>query len=183
MVSRPRRDGRTVGRPTKYNAERAESIVRSIQAGATKRAAAKAAGLGERTLYDYLQIGQEALEDAEDDMDRVDPDRLSYAQFARAVEVAEGQTEENVASTFLIAAMGGNDWRAAEAWLRRRAPLDWNPPEKVEHDAGDTLMQLLATGLVIDDDDGEEDESSIESSIEDRPEDREGNAWSQEDDP
>lgn len=180
MVSRPRRDGRTVGRPTKYNAERAESIVRSIQAGATKKAAAAAAGLGHRTLYDYLQIGQEALEDAEDDMDRVDPDRLSYAQFARAVEVAEGQVRENVASTFLIAALSGADWRAAQAWLKAREPEEWNPPEKIQHDAGDTLMQLLATGLVIEDD--EEETESEDESIEHSPEDQEGNAWSQDDD-
>jgi hypothetical protein len=141
------------GRPTMLTPERAEAIVRSVMGGATKENAARAAGINPATLFDWQARGHRALETV-DSAAMVETDERRYAEFAEALMRAEATIEEAVASSFYIAAVNGSDWRASEAWLKRRRPEEWAPPEKTQHDVSDKLGNLLATSITIDDEEG-----------------------------
>jgi transposase-like protein len=133
--------------------ERAEAIVRSVAGGATKENAARAAGVHPATLFDWQARGNKALEEV-DSAAMVGGSEAVYAEFAEALMRAEATIEDAVASAFAVAAMNGTDWRASEAWLKRRRPEEWAPPEKTQHDVSDKLGNLLATSITIDDDEG-----------------------------
>ncbi len=47
------------GRPSRLTPERADAIIDAMREGATVKAAAEAAGVGRRTVYDWLERGRE----------------------------------------------------------------------------------------------------------------------------
>jgi transposase-like protein len=147
-------------RPSKLTPERAQAIVASVVNGATQSAAARAAGVGETTLYAWLRRGEDALDAVTDEtldplerLQFVESSERLYAEFRQAMTHAQGTIEQAVASELYRDAVRpaeqGGDWRARVAWLERRNPPDWRPPARIEHDATDRLASMLADAITL----------------------------------
>jgi hypothetical protein len=80
------------GRPSKLTPERHEKIVGLIKAGNYKETAAQCCGIGERTLYDWLERGANG--------------RKPYSQFSRDVKEAEAFAEARNVNIIATAAQG-----------------------------------------------------------------------------
>jgi len=101
-----------IGRPSKLTATRHTLIVAAVATGATVDVAAKAAGIGERTLIRWQKRGREETErltladiDPEDEAN-VDPDELDYWQLWRDVERARAESEVYLLGLIQEAAQG-----------------------------------------------------------------------------
>lgn len=94
-----------MGRPSKLNSRVAEQVLSALELGATRRHAAAAAGLGERTLYHWLEKGAAETKGI-------------YWQFLQDVKKAEGRCTVNMLQLIQSAAV--TDWKAA-AWILERS--------------------------------------------------------------
>jgi transposase-like protein len=117
-----------LSRPTKYSPQVAERIARAIRAGATRRAAADFAGIGERTLYTWVN---------------------EYQQFRQALKKADAACEIALVGTILDTARGAPArldeagrvieparppvWQAAAWWLERMHPESWRQRSSVTY--------------------------------------------------
>jgi hypothetical protein len=106
----------------KLSAKRIANIRTALCAGATRKAAAAAAGIGQSTFHYWMRSG--AGDDATD----------LQRRLVVAVEVAEGEAELRATAT-VDDAIGSGDWKAAAWWLERRRREDW----------GRQLLQLNST--------------------------------------
>lgn len=97
--------GRQTGRRSKLTKERQEIIVAAIEKGCTFKLAAQAAGIDERTLYRWLEKGEDGAAPL-------------YSQFRQAIKRAEGQQAERLLA--LIERHAITDWKAAAWMLERR---------------------------------------------------------------
>lgn len=88
---------RTTGRPSKLTEPRVEAILRAIEHGCTREAAAGAGGISRMTLYRWIE---------------------NDGTFRDEVEKAEARAE--AAMTFSVAAAVPKNWQAAAWWLERR---------------------------------------------------------------
>jgi Phage terminase, small subunit len=86
-----------------FTEERAERLVGLLRAGNTAGAAARATGISERTLREWLRLGAAGAE--------------PYAELRARVEAARGEGE--ALRVTQIAAAAAEDWRAG-AWLLER---------------------------------------------------------------
>ena len=101
-----------MARPTKLTPEAQEQIVDAILHGATYRDAAEASGVGYSTFNDWMKLGREATR------------KNKYSEFSEAIETANAQCAVNFTRVIQSKAALG-DWKAAEAWLKRRRREDW----------------------------------------------------------
>lgn len=131
------------GRPSKFTPELRERILQAVRAGVPRTAAAQSAGIGETTLYRYLQIGRSEHDGR-------------HRDFLDAVVKAEADAQVHAVASWRRAIAAG-DWRAAESYLARRHPSDWarrggeqasqdGPGRELEEELG----QLLRTGPQAD---------------------------------
>lgn len=117
----------------KFTKERTRKLIKLLRAGNYKETACQAVGISSRTLRDWMKYG-ESLDAPE-----------KYATFAREVREAEAGAEEIAVSALmtagtpppetqcaacggvcqLCAKQRGFDWRAMEAWLKRRHADRW----------------------------------------------------------
>ena len=100
-----------MARPTKLTPEAQEQIVDAILHGATYRDAAEASGVVYDTFNNWMLRGKDAK-------------RGKYFEFFEAVSVANAQCAVNFTRVIQSKAALG-DWKAAEAWLKRRRREDW----------------------------------------------------------
>lgn len=96
-----------VGRPTKFTAERRECILDAIRAGNYVETAARAAGVGKSTFYEWLE---------------------RFPEFADAVEKARAEAETRYVAVIEQATV--TSWQAAAWWLERSAPDRWGRRER-----------------------------------------------------
>lgn len=109
-VLKPRLAARKLGKPSKFTEQRAKTIIRAVEKGATKRAAAGAAGIGYSTLMDWQR---------------------SYPEFSEALTLAEDKCAQRMAT--LVTTAGITDWRAAAWWLERRGSEEWAAKARAEN--------------------------------------------------
>lgn len=109
-----------MGRPSKYNDSRMSTIVTALRNGSTRTAAAEAAGVHRDTFYEWLGKN---------------PD------FSDAVTRAEAACEGEMAKALKTAAK--DDWRAAEAWLKRRRKAEWSEKIEQEHSGNLNVNAIL----------------------------------------
>lgn len=122
-----------MGRRLKLTDDLIARLCKAVRLGATKELACKAAGLGERTLYEYLERAAAAEAKPEDQRD--DTDAL-YLRLADSLDTAEGEAAEVWLQAIDDAAKGIErvvdgkvvqilppDWRAAAWKLERRFPM------------------------------------------------------------
>jgi hypothetical protein len=112
-----------MARPTKFNQARAAAICDALRKGATRKAAAEANGITYDCLLDWLHAGEKA---------QAGP----FFQFFQSVTCAEADAENTCSASLLEAAP--KDWRAAEAWLKRRRREEWGDSQQV------TFLQKVA---------------------------------------
>jgi hypothetical protein len=118
---------------SKFSLEIQRAIVESLRGGNYLEPSAEAAGVSRQTVLEWIRRGE-----GRDDRS-CEPE---FEAFALAVRQARAEAERNAVRA-LTAAMP-EDWRAAEAWLKRARPDRWTDRQQVQHDVGETLAELLA---------------------------------------
>ena len=120
-----------MGRDTKLDDLVEKRICDALKAGHSYAAAARAGGIGERTLHEWIQRGSGTHPT------RADSEDERYAQFAQRVERAEYEAEDLVVGILRSKVLCENDRVALDAakfWLERRRAEDWGP-KKGDEDA------------------------------------------------
>lgn len=116
-----------MARPTKYTEDRAKLIIKLLGDGCTRRAAYGSAGIDAATFARWLE---------------------RFADFAESVTRAEAEAEALFTKTIFKAASAYDaDWRAAEAWLKRRRRDEWGDNLSLNR-LSDADLIALATGGV-----------------------------------
>ena len=100
-----------MARPSKFTPEVTETIIKALQIGATYKDAAEAAGVDYDTYNEWIKAGKAAKSGR-------------FYEFSEAVRKSEAQARLNYLSTIAQAAAKG-DWKAAEAFLKRRDRVNW----------------------------------------------------------
>lgn len=113
------------GRPTKLTGDVSAAIAAAVRAGAPLATAAAAAGVGERTVYRWLELARR-------------PGRrfAAHRALARALERARAQRQLELVGRITAAGPNG-DWRASAWWLQHEFPERWGPPGRraeLDHD-------------------------------------------------
>ena len=132
-------------RPTKLTPETSKAIVDALAVGATYRDAAESAGVAYQTFLNWMQAGEAAK-------------RGIYFEFFDQVRRAEAAARLNFTKVITKAAADG-DWRAAEAFLKRRDRATWGdnvdltsggeklPAPKVDDERFDRAIESLAKAI------------------------------------
>ena len=116
-----------MGRPTKYNEARAKIILGLLNDGCTRRAAYGSAGIDAASFARWLK---------------------TYADFAEAVTRAEADAEARFTKCIYKAATGyDSDWRAAEAWLKRRRRDEWGDNLSLSRLSDEDVIALATGGV------------------------------------
>ena len=118
-----------MGRPSKLTPDSQAQIVKALRAGATRTDAAHSAGVDYTSFLNWMDAGQKAKSG-------------KFFEFFHTVTVAESEVRISLANSIAIA--GKTDWRAAEAYLKRRDPLHWGDRVQVNRLTDDELLRLLA---------------------------------------
>ena len=100
-----------MARPSKLTPDTHAVIVESILHGATYKDAAEAAGVNYDTFNEWMRAG-------------ADGKAGKFSEFFGAIRTAEAQCRLNMTRVIQSAAAKG-DWKAAEAYLRRRDRANW----------------------------------------------------------
>ena len=102
-----------MGRPPKLNDEVTEAVARLIKVGVSNDIAAKSAGIGRSTFYDWMQRGTQ-------------PGKATapHRKFRAAVEQAQAEAEATLVARISKAAANGS-WQAAAWLLERGSPERW----------------------------------------------------------
>ena len=117
------------GRPDKFHQEIKDAILRYLSIGATYKDAAEGSGISYETLLNWLTKGREATSG-------------NYYEFFQAVRKAEAQARLNYLTTIAQAASKG-DWKAAEAYLKRRDRANWGDNVDVTSGGNALTVQII----------------------------------------
>jgi transposase len=120
-----------MARPSKLTPEVQAEIVRRVLVGAPYETACQAVGIDYFTFRRWMQAGEKARTG-------------KYREFCEAVKRAESTCKANMAAVIARAANDG-DWRAAEAYLKRRDRANWGDQVAVEH-SGDVTIKVVYDG-------------------------------------
>ena len=132
----PKRPRKT-GRPSLFTEDRRKRILDALSAGNYMSTAAKFAGIGESTLYQWLDRGTVEKERLEyDPSAEPDAEEQPYAEFLEAVQKARGVAEARNVALIQESAKRGT-WQAAAWWLERSFPARWGRRDLVEHSGVD----------------------------------------------
>lgn len=110
-----------MARRPKFTATAQQAILRSLRAGATRTAAAAAAGMAYETFRRHAAVSVE---------------------FRAAIEKAEAQAETD--SVRVVRAAMRDHWQAAAWWLERRRAEDYGRVDRVELTLRQTAERLAA---------------------------------------
>lgn len=135
----------TLGRPTKLTMERATAIIHAIRRGNYMSTAAALAGVGERTVYDWLKRGEKLLNETLEDQS-VPESELIYGSFALGVHRAAAEVEDESVHALrtgkmLVETVSGarsqiTDRKGHLKFLERRYPDRWGSRKAIEHSGG-----------------------------------------------
>lgn len=118
------------GRPSRYTKRTCDKIIAAIAAGASRASAARAGGIDDSTLYEWMN---------------------AHPDFGERVREADDLVRKRVEEAFFGDVTGGKDWRARLAWLQARYPSDWSARSRLEltgKDGGPVQIQQLADAIV-----------------------------------
>lgn len=139
----------SAGRPSKKNRDRIEKILKAIEDGCTRKAAANSCGIAYNTLREWEK---------------------EFPEFSEALELAEGVAEAKHIAVLQQAAMGWEEtsttvtsdpekgktvsikkvrrfaWQASALWLRTRRPQEHSPTRPIT-DNDDSSSSKLADEL------------------------------------
>ena len=120
-------------KPTKYNKEMHDAIVRLAGKGVPFSQICDLVGIGRRTLYNWLDRGRDGEE--------------PYVALYEAIEKARAALVERLNDVVIEAAIDKGNWQAAMTWLERYDPERWgrNKTVTVEH-----RSRLASENITID---------------------------------
>jgi transposase len=126
------------GRPQKLTPEVAERLLLALRGGNYRKVACDYAGISQRTLRYWLQLGRERP-------------KSRYAEFRRQVITAEREAEMAMVGTILRAAK--DDPKHAEWWLARKYPDRWAKREehRIAGPGGGPIQTEAKVGVEVDD--------------------------------
>lgn len=127
-MSKPEK--KSAGRRTLLNEQMIERLVGAVKSGNYLDDSARYVGIGERTLFEWLAKGRQALDEAGGDIEAVDEDKLLFAQLSQSLESARSYAV--VRNVALIQKAAENSWQAAAWYLERTNPKKWGRHETVE---------------------------------------------------
>lgn len=117
-----------MGRSTRLNDDVEKRVIDGLQAGAHLSDVAKYAGVGERTLFRWLERGKKYKEANEGGVEPEEAD-AKYFKFSERVNETIGAVRLRMTGRILQAADGGEgrepDWKAAAWYLERSNPENW----------------------------------------------------------
>ena len=116
-----------MARPTKLTPEAHKAIIDAILHGATYKDAAEAAGIWYETFNEWMRRGEHEKAG-------------KFYQFNHDVRQAEAQCRLNMTRVIQSAAAKG-DWKAAEAYLKRRDRQNWG--DNVDVTTGGDKLKIL----------------------------------------
>jgi len=102
------------GRKSVRTKARRAVVLKALESGHTRSAAAALAGMHRSTLWEWVTE---------------DPD------MAMACDIAEAMAEAKVADALVTQAVG-RDWKASITWLQHRRRTDWKPPTITQEVSG-----------------------------------------------
>jgi hypothetical protein len=111
--------------PCKLTPETAEKILERIRAGAYRETACAAAGIGSRTLRDWLRKAAHSKSCGVE---------TKFTEFADRMDEAEAEAEHTELD--FIRRAGSDDWRAAAWILERRGAKRWGIKKSIELSGG-----------------------------------------------
>ena len=122
---------------SKFTAPRRKAILASLELGAFRYAAAAAAGLGERTLKEWISRGRREVDEAElaELEDRAIPGLTPWGKFYLEVGQAEAVAESTALAVVTGAMVGGevrDQLKAATWYLERKHPRRWGSGHRLE---------------------------------------------------
>ena len=108
----------TAGRPTALTPDLQKIITDTIRQGNYAHVAAAAAGITEKTFYEWLQRGDRGEE--------------PFREFSEQVLISASEAEKNMTDVLRAAATGTveGDWKAGAWWLERRFPKRWGRQQR-----------------------------------------------------
>jgi heptaprenylglyceryl phosphate synthase len=117
-------------RETKFDPDRAKSILADLATGNTRACAAGRAGVTDRTLRNWIARGKRG--------------KKPFVSFVSAVKKAERDAEAFAVRS--IVAAGRKNWTAHAWWLERKFPEDWSTNRAevraLRKDVSEMLAQL-----------------------------------------
>ena len=119
-----------MARPTKFVPEITDTILQAVKIGATYKDAAEAAGVAFNTFNEWIKRGEEG--------------HKPFNAFYESVRKAEAQARLNYLTTIAQAAAKG-DWKAAEAYLKRRDRANWG--DAVDVTSGNAPIVITIKGF------------------------------------
>lgn len=138
------------GRPSKFCAEIAVSIVENLRLGNYIEHAAASAGITKSTLYAWMEKGRKEQERIEAGFEP-NEENLEFLDFSYAVEQARAEAVSRNVSVIQKAAIGGS-WQAAAWWLERTQPQLFGRKQHLEHSgAGERPIKLEISTQDIED--------------------------------
>lgn len=109
------------GRPTKLSYERQERIASAIEQGKSLQSAARMAGVGATAVYEWINRGEAAMENGEDN---------EYTEFANRLMRARGIGEDFYFRLALDLAKENGDHRFIASLMKQRYPDSWAEKEE-----------------------------------------------------
>ena len=121
-----------MARPLKLTPEIIGRIADAVRAGNTREAAAASVGIGETTLYRWLQRARRGAGGP-------------FREFWEALDKADAEAE--MAMVAVVTTAAKTNYKAAAWWLERRRPDTWGRKERVDLEL---LLQREAAAMAKD---------------------------------
>jgi hypothetical protein len=145
------------GQPTKLNEQTTTAILNNLASGVGIEKAAAYAGIGARTVCEWVERGRADQEAGND---------TGFSRFSQDVTRTRAQVQIQLAAQ--VRAQASDDWRAAAWMLERLAPGEFGQHQVVEH-TGSVELEVLGGAQPVDVPAGKR-ERMIAIMLEDEPE-------------
>jgi len=119
-----------IGRPCKLTPELIAKFSNYIAHGNYAITACRCCGLGEKTFYDYVKLGEADIDNGVESI---------YAQFIKSLKSAEAECEASLASMIKDTALDKKEWLPAMTFLERRHPERWGRKDRLNVDQQQTV--------------------------------------------
>lgn len=134
-----------IGRPSKLilTPDVGLRIIEMVKAGNYAKVAAQAAGITERTFYNWIALGEEHIESAEQG-DPLPESLQLYVDFLQSLKEAEAIGETLLVMDVLTR---GTGWQAPMTVLERKYPQRWGRREHVDVNHSGAVKHTVGVDL------------------------------------
>jgi hypothetical protein len=116
-------------------------LVESLEAGNFITTATRAAGIGERTFFDWMNRGRREQERCVAEIRQPDEAEQPFVAFYEAIKETQAGAEEQMVAIIRNAAL--DDWKAAGWLLERKYPKQWGAAAKVTLEVRSEIARFL----------------------------------------